>query len=170
MSNQQKTLLGAEEKSLCEVLPDILKDICTHKKCTLLFTIFLSFIISLIPLSVLCKTIECNTCFMSDLVRELSTANLTIMGFDIAALALLLSLFNEKTLNSAAKNAFNEQFISFIGNAVFQLFTFLLALFYPLVESSWICSYLIVFLQLWALILVFDIIIEIYTFKTTIKN
>lgn len=107
---------------------------------------------------------------MSDLVRELSTANLTIMGFDIAALALLLSLFNEKTLNSAAKNAFNEQFISFIGNAVFQLFTFLLALFYPLVESSWICSYLIVFLQLWALILVFDIIIEIYTFKTTIKN
>lgn len=166
MSNKQERVIDAKQEPPCNVMSDILMEIISYKKCTLLF----SLLICTIPFALLIMCSEGNPSAISNLVETMSSANLAMIGFDIAALAIIITMFNNEIIKGQGKDAFNEQVISFVGNAIFQLIVLILSFYYTLLKSNMTFCYLTVFLQLWALILVFDLIIELYTLKSKIIN
>lgn len=162
--------MEAVEKTFCEVLSDILYDIIRHKTCTIIFTLIVTFIFSIIPLMILCENRGgCPESILS-LMHYLSDANKSILGFDIASLSILMALFRDVRVKGTSKEAFTEQFISFIGNAFLQFGALIIFMLFTIICYSWIFCYIVLFIQIWALILVFDLIVEIYTLKTKITN
>ena len=157
---------SAIEKTLQEVLSDMKNDLA-RKRCTLLIT----FVISLLPLIILLLCQYYGFSQDKNLLEDLFNANLAILGVDITALAILFALFQDKKLDDSAKNAFKEQSSAFIGNAFLQLVAILFNILNSICHSfSCVFYYISFVLQIWALICVFDIIIELYTLITAITN
>jgi hypothetical protein len=144
-----------------------MSDFCSDlrkKVWTILITIIISLFV-LLPFS-LC---ECGTPKnLGMLIGKLSDANLAMFGIDIAVIAILFALFQEKKLDNIAKDAFREQNISFVGNAILQLFAFLLSIVILTFKFPMMIIWMTLFFQIWALILVFDIIIELYCLHSAI--
>ena len=92
-----------------------------------------------------------------------------MLGIDIAALAILYAFFLNEDMDENAKKAFREQNISFVGNAFLQITAFLLSVLY-IVYSTDTITFVTLFIQILALALVFDLIIELYTLHTLITN
>ena len=156
--------IGAEKHCLFEVLGNITRDMGC-KLCTLLITFIISFIV------LLAIVYNDNPSFnLQRIISCLSTANLNMLGVDIAALSILFALFHNKMMDKNAEQAFKEQNISFIGNAFLQLIAFLLSIGSIGNMSSYFLNYITLFVQIWAMILVFDLIIEIYTLHSAITN
>lgn len=152
--------MGAGNECGFVVLWKFIKEICL-KYCTLLFTAVLSLILLYLfdcYGSQDCKVLCC-------IVNKLSEANLTILGIDIAALAILFALFQDKNIDPNAKKAFKEQSMSFLSNSALQLIAFLLSLVHIIIPLR-----IVIFFQLWAMILVFDLILELYMLRSAITN
>ena len=94
---------SAIEKTPQEVLSDMKNDLA-RKRCTLLIT----FVISLLPLIILLLCQYYGFSQDKNLLENLFNANLAILGVDLAALAILFALFQDKELDDSAKNAFKE--------------------------------------------------------------
>lgn len=133
----------------------------------------IAFIISFIPLIILllCNDFDSSQC-NRNLIEKLFNANLTLFSVDITALAILFALFQDKKMDKCAKEAFKVQSISFISNAILQFLAIILAIVYFTCSTlNCIIFVCIVFIiQIWALLLVFDIIVELYTLISAIIN
>ena len=157
---------SAIEKTPQEVLSDMKNDLA-RKRCTLLIT----FVISLLPLIILLLCQYYGFSQDKNLLENLFNANLAILGVDLAALAILFALFQDKELDDSAKNAFKEQSIAFVGNALLQIVAIMFNILNSICQSFCCAFYYISFIfQIWALIGVFDIIVELYTLITAIIN
>lgn len=158
--------LRAEEQCFITVYKDIFKDLW-KKKCTLIITGAISFLIIVGFHYSLNEDIE-----LDKIIDHLSNANIAVLSVDIAALAILFGLIINAHLDKTARCAYEEQKITFIGNAFLQLIAFIVKICVPVFcinSCSFFYYYAIIFIQLWALILVFDLIIELYTI-TSLKN
>ena len=156
----------AFERPFKQVLSDMTHDLA-RKRCTLVIT----FIISLLPLIILLLCQYYGFSQDKNLLEDLFNANLAILGVDITALAILFALFQDKKLDDSAINAFKEQSSAFIGNAFLQLVAILFNILNSICHSfSCVFNYISFVFQIWALICVFDIIIELYTLITAITN
>lgn len=103
------------------------------------------------------------------LLKELSSVNISLLGIDIAAFAILIALLQDKELDKNAKDAFEEQSITFLGNAFFQLLAIIFFLLH-LVFNSCFLNWFAMGVEIFALIEVFDMIIEMFTLTSLIKN
>ena len=103
------------------------------------------------------------------ILKEIINANIAVLGIDIAALAILFAVLLDKQLEGDAKQAFDEQSITLLGNALFQLLAILLLIANAVFSSSYLFWMSFCF-QFFALIHVFDIIIEMFTLTSLIRN
>lgn len=129
-------------------------------------TLFLCFIISLITIVIIRFYGGVNCC---GFLNDLKNINTSLLGIDIAALAILFALLQGKELDKKAKEAFEEQSITFLGNAMFQFFAITLYLIHLLFHLCFL-YWFSMGIQIFALIAVFDLIIEMYTLTSLIKN
>lgn len=128
-------------------------------------TMFLCFIFSLIAMVLIhfYGIISCG------FLKDLNNVNISLLGVDIAALAILFALLQGKELDKNAKDAFDEQSITFLGNAFFQLLAIILFVLHLVFHSCLLCR-ISMGVQIFALIAVFDMIIEMFTLTSLIKN
>ena len=157
-------MTSAMKQPLKKVFGDLFNDFCCKGKTLLFFAVLC-----------LCFVLFCyywgwyDQNELSCLINRLSDTNIAIMGVDIAALAILFALFQNAKMDNDAKNAFKDQSISFIGNALLQWLAFLVSLICQ-TSSNQVISYIILFFQLWPVFLVFDLIVEVYTLNSVITN
>lgn len=144
-----------------KVIIDFLDQLFSKK----LLTLLICFIISLITI-VLIRFYGIICC---SFLEKLNSVNISLLGVDIAALAILFALLQGKVLDNNAKDAFEEQSITFLGNALFQLFA-IIFYFLCFVFHSCLLEWIAMGTQIFALIGVFDMIIEMYTLTSLIKN
>ena len=146
----------------------ILCDLFNNLRCKI-YPLIVAVLFCIIILATMVYYQAPNICELNYHIGNLSNSNLALLGVDIAALAILFSLFQDKTMDINAKEAFKEQNISFIGNAFLQLISFLLSIVCKFV-SLYVVLYLTLFFQFLSLVLVFDLIIELYTLHSAITN
>ena len=160
-------MVTARKENIGKVFADIWNDIKT-KGCVVIIT----FVISLLPLIILLLNNSIESIPHYTLVDKLFNVNLSVLSVDIAALTLLFAVFQGLTLENSAKKAFKEQSISFIGNAIFQFIAIVIGIIYFICSpsSSYFFEIIAIFIQIWAIVLVFDVIVELYTLTTAITN
>lgn len=159
-------MVTAKKENSGRVFTDMWNDFKT-KRCTVL----IAFVISLVPLIFLLLNDNMKS-ILTNTIDKLFNVNLSVFSVDIAALAILFALFQGEKLDNNAKEAFKEQSISFIGNAIFQFVAIVIAIVNSICipSNSDFLGITIIFIQIWAIILVFDIIVELYTLITAITN
>lgn len=110
-------------------------------------------------------SLEC----IQNIEENMFNANLSVMGVDMAALAILFALFQDKQLSSEAKKAFKEQCGAFLFNAVVQLIALMIFVISAIlsVPSLLYATFLV---QIWAILLVIDVIVELFTLISAIIN
>jgi hypothetical protein len=91
------------------------------------------------------------------------------MGVDLAALAILFALFQDKKLEDEAKKAFKEQCGVFLFNAVVQLMAIVFFVMCAIIPVQTLL-YVTFLLQIWAILLVFDVMVELFTLISAILN
>ncbi len=161
--------MTAQKQTFEALFSDLCREL-KHKRCEAIVT----FVISLLPLIIvmLCNgSIGLSCDGRENPIAKLLDVNLSILGVDIAALAIIMALFQNTKLDDKAKEAFKVQSIAFIGNAIVQLLSILIAIMYfACLSSLWMASYFVFLFQIWALLLVFDIILELFSLRTAITN
>ena len=126
-------------------------------------------IISIIAVIAIAYCVKSNYTILCKLISTLSTVNITMLGVDIAAIAILYALLQEKKMDDNAIKAFKEQNISFVGNAFLQLVAFISSIFFIFCSTD-VMAYISLFIQFLALTLIFDLIIELYSLHSAITN
>ena len=154
-------ILSANKKNCLEVLNAFFRQLWTMKK----YTIIGWFLFSLLT-TILIGLFGITTC---GFLKEIINANTAILGIDIAAFAILFAALQGKKLDNKAKKAFDEQSITVLGNAFFQLLAILLSISYALFTIPFL-FWVSLCCQIFALINVFDIIFELYTLTTLVNN
>jgi hypothetical protein len=156
-------MVDARRQKCGKVLSDLFA-VFPWRNCIVWFSLF----ISLLMLSLLYNnslTLEC----IHKTENYLFNANLSIIGIDLAALAILFALFQDKELLDEAKKAFKEQCGVFLFNAVIQLIAIVLFVMSTIIPFPTILHATFI-LQIWAILLVFDVIIVLFTSITAILN
>ncbi len=159
-------MVSAKKKSLCEVLCNLFTDLCGR-----LSPLFFSLLITIISLLLLIIYGADIHSIGDCTINKLFSANISILSIDIAALSILFALFNKESLEQNAKEAFKEQSITFIGNALVQYFAITFAVIYFCCGSS--CSillYVVLAFQIWPLLHVFEMILQLHTMISAILN
>ena len=133
------------------------------------FLVRSSLLVCLIFLVLLISNDSLSFEYISKIGDHLFSANLTIMGVDMAALAILFALFQDKQLSTEAKKAFKEQCGAFLLNAVGNLLAIVLFVICTFLATKLIL-YVTFFFQIWAILLVFEVVIELFTLVSTIIN
>lgn len=159
-------MVTAKKENSGKVFTDMWNDFKT-KRCIVL----IAFVISLVPVIFL-LLYDNNESILTNTIDKLFNVNLSVLSVDIAALAILFAMFQGVNLDNNAKVAFKEQSISFIGNAIFQFVAIIIAIVNSICipSNSGLFGITVIFIQIWAIILVFDIIVELYTLITAITN
>lgn len=163
-SIKQRHMINAKKQKCRKVLIDFIVFFPWRNRVVWL-TLLISLIFLLLLLLNSSHSIEC----IHKTEDILSNANLAIMGIDMAALAILFALFQGKQLTCEAKKAFKEQCGVFLFNAVMQLMS-LIVFILCIILSLNIVLYVSFLFQIWALLLVFDVIVELFTLISAIIN
>lgn len=133
------------------------------------YMVWITLLVSLIFLIILLyngsHSIEC----IQKIEVNLFNANLSVMGVDMAALAILFALFQDKQLSSEAKRAFKEQCGVFLFNAVVQLIALMIFVICTIITVP-AFIYATFLVQIWAILLVADVIVELFTLISAIIN
>ena len=156
-------MIDAREQKCGIILSDLF-DIIPWRNCVVWVSLLISFILLLL-LYYNSLTLKC----IHELENNLFNANLSIMAIDLAALAILFALFQDKTLSAEAQKAFKEQCGVFLYNAVMQLMAIVLFVLCAIISDQTLL-YATFLLQIWAILLVFDVIVELFTLISAILN
>ncbi len=156
-------MIDARKQNSCKVLSDLF-GIFPWRNCIVWFALF----ISLILLNLLYNNSLSLKC-IHEIENNLFNANLSIMGVDLAALAILFALFQDKKLEDEAKKAFKEQCGVFLFNAVVQLMAIVFFVMCAIIPVQTLL-YVTFLLQIWAILLVFDVMVELFTLISAILN
>lgn len=156
-------MTDAREHNLLKILSDLF-GVFPWKHCIVWILLFISFILLILLYN---NSLSFNC--IHEIENNLFNANLSIMGIDLAALAILFALFQDKDLSNGAKNAFKEQSGVFIFNAVVQLMAIVLFVLCAIIFFKTLL-YVTFLFQIWAILLVFDVIVELFTLISAIVN
>lgn len=154
-----KGTITAEKQSLCRVMEDLLSDLGLKK-----IVIVVTGLICFIVVALLFHFDFCKSCDISD---RLFSANITMLGVDVAAIALLLALFSGVELEEKATEALRSQNIAFVANALLQLLAVVLFIF-TFFFSCCIFNAIVAYIQITALVLVWDVIVELFALSSII--
>ena len=157
-------MTDARKQKCRKVISDFFS-IFPWRNCIVWFSLFISLILLLLMLYNDSITLEC----IHKIEDNLYVANISVMSIDLAALAILFALFQDKILTSEAKKAFKEQCGVFIFNAVVQLLALVIFIICSIISID-IFLYVTFLIQIWAIILVFDVIVELFTLISAILN
>ena len=131
--------------------------------------IWLSLLVSLIFLILMLFNDSLSQECIQKIEDSLFNVNITVMGVDMAALAILFALFQDKQLSNEGKKAFKEQCGAFLFNAVAQLIALMIFVLCALLSIQALL-YATFLVQIWAVVLIADVIVELFTITTAIIN
>ena len=157
-------MIDAQEQK-CEKVISNLFGFFPWKNCLVWLSFFISFIILLLLLYNNSLSFEC----IHIIEDKLFNVNLSVMGIDLAALAILFALFQDKKLSSEAKKAFKEQSGAFLFNAMAQLMAMVTYVICTIISIQTL-FYVTFLIQIWAMLLVFDVLVELSTLISAIIN
>lgn len=167
--NSQKELVDAYKNSFKETIMNLLGDLRKYKCCTIIITFFLSLLITTAIFKFLLdgKGYNLSQDYQDSYNQSLSTImnfNIAIIGLSVACLAILFGLFQGKKFTEEAKDAVKEQSSSFILCAIYQIIALVLTL--TIGNLDYVA--ILIFVQIWGLLIDFDTILELYSMTTGI--
>ena len=153
-----KKTITAEKQPLCRLMKDLISDLASKKTVIVVTGLICFIVVALLFLN------SCKSCVFLD---KLFNANITLLSVDVAAIAFLLTLFSGVELEEKAVEALRSQNIAFVANALLQLLAVVLFLF-TLFFSNCIFNAIVAYIQITALVLIWDVIIELFALSSII--
>lgn len=147
------------------VIKHLLQDIFKYKRCTLLWTCIFSLVITIL-IDKFCPSCNPKEDFSSTCINF----NIAVLGVIVACLAIVFAIFQGRYFTEDGKKAFDEQIISFVLCAFFQIVAIIITFVLATEGNVGLKTYLVYFIQIWNLFLLGDAIIELYTLASAVPG